>query len=129
MLIYCDINPSHYFSNRQIDVHIVQGLKKIDLNEAVVATIKSNKRMTQLLYHLDVTSNADMLTSMISALLDVTLVAFRPPFSHAHDTSMNTSASTEMLINLLCGVFQSLDTDNDGYLTAADFSAQGTHTS
>lgn len=85
--------------------------------------------MTQVLYHLDVTSNADMLTSMISALLDVTLVALRPPFSHAHDTSTNTVASSEVLVNLLCEVFQSLDTDNDGYLTAADFSAQGTYTS
>lgn len=103
-------------------------MKKIDLNETVVATIKSNRRMTQLLFHLDVTSNAEMLTTMISALLDVTLVALRPPFSHAHDTSINTVASTEILVNLLCEVFQSLDTDNDGYLTAADFSAQGTNT-
>ena len=96
------------------------------MNEAAVS-IKTSKKMTQLLYHLDASTNPDTLTSIISALLDVTLVASRPPFSHAHDTSAITVAPTDMLTNLLCGVFQSLDTDNDGYLTAADFSAQGAY--
>jgi hypothetical protein len=96
------------------------------MNETAVS-IKTNKKMTQMLYHLDASTNPDTLTSIISALLDVTLVASRPPFSHAHDTSAITAAPTDMLTNLLCGVFQSLDTDNDGYLTAADFSAQGTY--
>lgn len=97
------------------------------MNESTVASIKTSKKMTQMLYHLDASTNPTTLTSIISALLDVTLVASRPPFSHAHGTSTSTAAPTDMLTNLLCGVFQSLDTDNDGYLTAADFSAQGTY--
>jgi hypothetical protein len=97
------------------------------MNESAVASIKTSKKMTQMLYHLDASTNPDTLPSIISALLDVTLVASRSPFSHAHDNSAITAAPTDMLTNLLCGVFQSLDTDNDGYLTAADFSAQGTY--
>ena len=103
-------------------------MNKINLNDAAVTTFKTSKKMTQLLFHLDVASNNEMLTSVISKLIDVTLATSRPPLSHAHDTSTNTIASTEMLTYLLFGVFQSLDTDNDGFLTAADFSAQGTNT-
>jgi hypothetical protein len=80
---------------------------------------KAARRMTQLLFKCDLSTNNDLLAALITSLLDAATTT--RDRSHAlSEGKYSTSFST-----ILSSVFEALDTDDDGFLTASDFCVQG----
>ena len=80
---------------------------------------KAARRMSQLLFKCDLASNNDLLATLITSLLDASTTTrdrSYAPSEGRHPASFSS---------ILSSVFEALDTDDDGFLTASDFCVQG----
>lgn len=80
---------------------------------------KAARKMTQLLFKCEVACNSDLLATLITALLDA--ATGTRDRSHALSEGKHSTSFSAALTN----VFEALDTDDDGFLTASDFCVQG----
>jgi hypothetical protein len=81
---------------------------------------KAARRMTQLLFKCDLSSNNDLLATLITSLLDAATA------TRDRSDALSEAKYTASFTSILSSVFEALDTDDDGFLTASDFCVQGT---
>ena len=105
---------------------------------SAVEKAKDKRRMTHLLFKCDAAHSSEVLNSLVIKLLDATASSSSSKHrSPSHLDSKTRSLRGDQLSpslplslslsSVLSDVFRTLDTDNDGFLTASDFSSQGAY--